>query len=208
RKELADRRRKEPKSRDKSTSPDGGKKFSRAPYRPGMPPESLAEKLKRTGDNLIPTGGNRGALTPEEKSERLLIRAALDLSFRSQALELIEDDLISTPALRGILQVVRESGEADESQISRIIESHEDEEFAAEAMRMLQELQFDSDEGPILLPILKECKKRLKVGRNQRIKNELSTLLAQPTLSESDRDRVNELHNLYRALKGSSARTS
>jgi hypothetical protein len=146
-------------------------------------------------------------LTAEERAEAELMRALAEPEWRATVLKNIEADDLITPLARRFLEFVieyREQLGSDEAELIRLINLQNIPDFSDAIRERLQEFRARMANEPITEALIGQCATTLQRHRKlTQIIEERDRLLLQPSISLADKERVNELHRLYRELKGS-----
>jgi hypothetical protein len=186
--------------------PPGEPRRSTGPRRPwtkDWKPETSSEKLKRAGDNI--GKAPKAEQTIEERSEMLILRSLEDPAWRDRVLKAITPDDITDPLVRRLARFVieyRASLGMEEAGLYVELD-RQDPVFSQAVRERMQESHARMGNEPVTEASIVECVGHLRRARTTRVTEELAALFQKPELTPADRDRVNELHRLFRELKGS-----
>ena len=189
---------------------------ARQPFRRGMhdvPRRTVSDAPSSAEPARTPVSRPARRLLEEEN---LLIRAAASGEHRQTVLDLVEPEDLLDATDRDLLSFIRDHRHdlgPDEADLVRAIRSSGDEAFSAAAAVRLQESGASLSNRPIDANVLAVAAQAMRERRaramRQRHAEALRRHLAQQAqargeLTEEDRERVRELHDVEARLKGSS----
>jgi DNA primase len=154
--------------------------------------------------------GTQRPLTGEERAERELLRALADPEWRESALKRVDDADLLTPLARRLFAFARahpEARRADETELLRLLDAQEEEDFSSAVRELLQEFHALMANVPITDELLEQCAAALR--RHQReqtketLKQELAQLMQKTSLTEEEKERAREYQRLLSELRGS-----
>lgn len=179
-------------------------------FHPAPPPHTTDEQPPYPLDPSITD--RRGSIPrrPARADVMLFLRALTSDALRSIALRLLATDDYDLELDRAIVAFAREEASQlgqTEEEFVHAIRRCLPEDLAEKAIGRLQDISTSVANEPIDEDVLIQAAGPIKERRAKQVQNELARLLqSKVELTDDDRDRVHELHELLRRLKGPTAR--